>query len=108
MAYEGWLPSCIICKQFVKLEQSKTDEHGRAVHEDCYVSLLVQREHRSLARTEPKHERLSMTLSISTGSNKTAEISVSTDADIHRGQRFQIRLTPDRLAGQAGCTSSNS
>jgi hypothetical protein len=28
---------CSICKQPVNLEESKTDEHGRAVHENCYI-----------------------------------------------------------------------
>ena len=32
-----WLPSCRICNDPVLLETSKTDEHGQAVHEDCYV-----------------------------------------------------------------------
>jgi hypothetical protein len=32
-----WLPSCCICNTAVSLETSKTDEHGQAVHEECYV-----------------------------------------------------------------------
>ena len=32
-----WLPSCRICNDPVLLETSNTDEHGQAVHEDCYV-----------------------------------------------------------------------
>jgi hypothetical protein len=72
MPYEGWLPRCIICKQSVKLEQSKTDEHGRPVHESCYVWLLAsQKQPRFLARTQlPKNERLSLwTLLMSAGWN---------------------------------------
>jgi hypothetical protein len=34
MSYE---PICSICKESVSLEESKTDEHGHAVHENCYV-----------------------------------------------------------------------
>jgi hypothetical protein len=34
MSYE---PYCAICEQPVNLEESKTDEHGHAVHENCYV-----------------------------------------------------------------------
>jgi hypothetical protein len=34
MSYE---PPCAICEQPVKLEESKTDEHGHAVHENCYI-----------------------------------------------------------------------
>lgn len=41
MSYEGWLPRCSICKQSVNLNVSKADEFGRAVHENCYVSLLI-------------------------------------------------------------------
>jgi len=33
-----WRPECAICKEFVNLEVSNADEHGQAVHEDCYVS----------------------------------------------------------------------
>ncbi len=31
------LPICPICRAPVSLESAKTDEDGRAVHEDCYV-----------------------------------------------------------------------
>jgi hypothetical protein len=36
-----WRPECVICKESVSLEHSKTDEHGQAIHEDCYVSQVV-------------------------------------------------------------------
>ena len=36
-------PECVICKTFVNLEQSKADEYGQAVHEDCYVSRLTEK-----------------------------------------------------------------
>ncbi len=41
MHHQGWLPRCVICMKFVDLTESKTDEHGQAVHEDCYVSMLL-------------------------------------------------------------------
>jgi len=41
MSYIGFLPHCAICKQTVHLTESKTDEYGQAVHEDCYVSMLA-------------------------------------------------------------------
>lgn len=31
------LTSCPICHEPVSLERCKTDEDGRAIHEDCYV-----------------------------------------------------------------------
>jgi hypothetical protein len=34
MSYE---PRCAICEQPVNLRESKTDENGNAVHENCYV-----------------------------------------------------------------------
>jgi hypothetical protein len=34
MSYEA---PCAICEQPVNLEESKTDEHGHAVHENCYI-----------------------------------------------------------------------
>jgi hypothetical protein len=39
-----WRPPCAICKESVELEESKTDEYGRAIHEECYVSKLVGEE----------------------------------------------------------------
>jgi hypothetical protein len=38
-----WLPECVICRESVKLEESKADEYGKAVHEDCYVSKLTRK-----------------------------------------------------------------
>lgn len=31
---------CAICNRRITLETSQTDEHGRAVHEECYVLKL--------------------------------------------------------------------
>ena len=31
------LPNCSICNEPVELETSKTDENGKAIHEECYV-----------------------------------------------------------------------
>ena len=40
--FEGqWRPECVICKESVKFEESKANEYGQAVHEECYVSELV-------------------------------------------------------------------
>ena len=38
-----WSPECAICKKSVKLEESKADEYGQAVHEECYVAKLTQK-----------------------------------------------------------------
>lgn len=32
---------CAICARSVTLELSKTDENGKAVHEDCYVRMTI-------------------------------------------------------------------
>jgi hypothetical protein len=59
MSYEGWRPRCYICKESVNLEDSKTDEHGRAVHENCYVwTVVLKKPRRVIVRIEPAHERL--------------------------------------------------
>ena len=34
---------CCICTGLVPLETSNTDEHGRAVHEECYVRKTISR-----------------------------------------------------------------
>jgi hypothetical protein len=40
--FEGqWRPECVICKESVKLEESKANEYGQAIHEKCYVSELL-------------------------------------------------------------------
>jgi hypothetical protein len=46
MSYEAWRPHCAICQQSVDLTESKADEYGRAVHENCYVSMLVSKKPR--------------------------------------------------------------
>ena len=39
--YVGWVPRCAICRKSVDLSVSKTNENGRAVHENCYVWRLL-------------------------------------------------------------------
>ena len=38
-----WRPQCVLCRESVQLEESKADERGQAIHEECYVSKLVGR-----------------------------------------------------------------
>ncbi len=38
-----WRPRCAICTEFVNLEESKTDERGQAIHEECYVQRVVKK-----------------------------------------------------------------
>lgn len=48
MSHESRLLQCAICKQSVTLEESKTDERGQAIHENCYtwtVELRKPRRH---------------------------------------------------------------
>jgi hypothetical protein len=33
---------CVVCHEPVELENSKTDENGRAIHEDCYIRVMQQ------------------------------------------------------------------
>jgi hypothetical protein len=57
----SWLPRCAICRESVNLEESKTDEYGRAVHENCYVRTVVLKKPRKIvARINREHERLSL------------------------------------------------
>lgn len=47
MPHEGsWSLPCAICRETVNLEESNTDEYGRAVHELCYVSTVVSKKPR--------------------------------------------------------------
>ena len=34
---------CCICAELIPLETSKTDERGKAVHEECYVRKTISR-----------------------------------------------------------------
>ena len=43
MSHEVWVPRCAICNESVNLEESKTDERGKAVHENCYVCTVELR-----------------------------------------------------------------
>ena len=47
------LISCSICHKPVRLETTKTDASGLAVHEDCYVQVVV-RDENTPARKNPK------------------------------------------------------
>lgn len=38
-----WSPECVLCKKHVKLEESKADEYGQAVHGECYVAKLTEK-----------------------------------------------------------------
>jgi hypothetical protein len=42
--HELRLPKCSICNEPVELETAKTDEDGKAVHEDCYIRRARLRE----------------------------------------------------------------
>jgi len=37
LAPKVWFPTCSVCNKPVELRTSKTDENGKAVHEECYV-----------------------------------------------------------------------
>jgi hypothetical protein len=55
-------PLCPICNQRVPLEESNTDEHGLAVHEECYVLKLRLKRASSESLPEPTR-RLSLVYS---------------------------------------------
>jgi hypothetical protein len=41
---------CALCGDPVSLVESKTDEHGHAVHEECYVAVATRTRRRSGTR----------------------------------------------------------
>jgi Flp pilus assembly pilin Flp len=55
-------PLCSICNRRFPLESAKTDEHGLAVHEECYVLTLRLKLASSETLPEPRH-RLSLVYS---------------------------------------------
>jgi hypothetical protein len=38
------LPKCAICGTPVDIKSAKTDEKGKAVHEDCYAAMIRLRQ----------------------------------------------------------------
>jgi hypothetical protein len=36
-------PICSICNEPVEINTAKTDEYGKAIHEECYVLILIRR-----------------------------------------------------------------
>ena len=56
----SYTPICSICKEPVTLEESKSDEHGRAIHENCYVwTIALRKPPRGVTRTEDRPPSLS-------------------------------------------------
>jgi hypothetical protein len=41
-----WSPECVLCKKSVKLEESKADEYGQAIHGECYFATITEKNHR--------------------------------------------------------------
>ena len=41
MTYPGSVQTCWICGKTVHLETCKADEHGKAVHEECYAAKIA-------------------------------------------------------------------
>ena len=53
MSHEVWAPRCAICNESVNLEESKTDERGKAVHENCYIwTVELKKPRRFTTRSE--------------------------------------------------------
>lgn len=44
-------PICPLCSEHIELENANSDEKGRAVHEECYVSHFIE-QRRAQNRTE--------------------------------------------------------
>jgi hypothetical protein len=53
MSYE---PRCTICGDAVDLIESKTDEYGQAVHENCYVWSVELRKPRKPTARQQIHD----------------------------------------------------
>lgn len=58
----SYTPICSICEEPVPLEESKSDEYGRAIHENCYVwTIELRKPPRRLTRMEDRPPSLSPT-----------------------------------------------
>jgi|HubBroStandDraft_6_1064221.scaffolds.fasta_scaffold208237_2 hypothetical protein len=52
------LPICPVCTESVLLEHAVTDEFGRAIHEECYLSKLCATDPITTQRKPPHTARL--------------------------------------------------
>jgi hypothetical protein len=43
-------PTCSVCNESVELETSKSDAHGKAAHEECYIVKVTGEAARSFPR----------------------------------------------------------
>jgi hypothetical protein len=58
----SYAPICPICKEHVNLEESRSDEYGRAIHENCYVwTIELKKPPRGITRMESRPPSLSPT-----------------------------------------------
>ena len=81
MSYDGWLPHCAICNESVNLEESKTDESGQAVHENCYVwTVELRKPRRRPARTDSVPRGPSLTSGEASESGSETIAAASRDA----------------------------
>ena len=48
---------CQICKKPVILEIARIDEHGKAVHEECYLKTIQAGHERPRVEDDPETER---------------------------------------------------
>lgn len=46
-------PICPLCSEHIELESAYTDEKGRAVHEECYVSHLIEQSLGQMTNASP-------------------------------------------------------
>ena len=75
-----WRPECDICKEPVELEESKADEYGHAVHEECFVSKLRNQTGSASGppgRLEKPHEHKPTVLSASVPTFRSKKSSLS-------------------------------
>jgi hypothetical protein len=75
MSYKDWLTSCAICTRAVNLTESKANEYGQAVHEDCSVSKLVLKSYARAGYNRPSHVQ----------SRKRRPIPALGSDDVYRG-----------------------
>ena len=63
MSCQNWLLRCAICSKPVTLEESKTDERGLAVHENCYVWTVALKKPRKRVNQVDMVPQLSLAMS---------------------------------------------
>lgn len=104
----SYFPKCSICNKPVTLETAKTNELGRAVHEECYVLKVCAKRTHQKARVRGHLEYISispMTLACprcNAGPGEVCEVLIDAGLEVVHIERIKRAEAMDVLAKKTG------